>query len=164
MSAYITLPTPITDEQCLIDALADVGFGRTKIEVHPIAVPLVGYEGQQRGQLANIVIRRQHVGSASNDVGFQASATGYQAWISGYDSARFGTEWLGTLHDRYAVHWAAKLERMADEERRRQDEERKRLVEAQRAAVHEKARKLGYQVKETREGEKLRLVLVKRIY
>ncbi len=164
MSAYITLPTPITDEQCLLDALADVGFDRSKVEVHATAVKLVGFEGRQRGELANIVIRRQHVGSASNDVGFHASATGYQALISDYDSTRFGDVWLEELHGHYRIHWAAKIERMVAEERRRLEEERKRLVEAQRVAVHEKATKLGYQVKETREGEKLRLVLVKRIY
>lgn len=44
------------------------------------------------------------------------------------------------------------------------EEERQRLVEAQRKTVHEKAKKLGYQVKESREGETIRLVLVKRTY
>ena len=164
MSAYITLPTPITDEACLIEALADLGFDRSTVEVYPVAVPLVGYGGLGRGQDANVVIRREYIGALSNDLGFLVTATGYQALISDYDSTRFGKIWLEELHGHYQVHWAAKLERMAAEERRRQEEERKRLVEAQRVAVHEKAKKLGYQVKETREGEKLRLVLVKRIY
>ena len=164
MSAYITLPTPMTDEQCLLDALADLGFERSQVEVHATAAQLVGYWGDRREQLANVVIRRQHIGSASNDVGFRGSATGYQALISDYDRTRFGEVWLNELHARYQVHSAAKLERLAVEERRRLEEERKQLVEAQRVAVHEKAKKLGYQVKETREGDKLRMVLVKRIY
>jgi sulfatase maturation enzyme AslB (radical SAM superfamily) len=44
------------------------------------------------------------------------------------------------------------MERLAAEERQRMEEERKRLVEAQRVAVHEKAKKLGYQIKESRQG------------
>jgi len=38
------------------------------------------------------------------------------------------------------------------------------LVETQRQTVHDKARKLGYQVQEKREGDVLRLVLVKRVF
>jgi hypothetical protein len=164
VSAYITLMTPMTDQECLLAALADVGFNHTKVEVHATPVPLVGYTGDRRAQTANVVIRRQHVGGASNDVGFLATNTGYQAYVSGYDHPRFGTGWISQLHERYQQHSAAKLERLATEQRRLLEEERQKLVEAQRAAVHEKAKKLGYQVKESREGDTIRLVLVKRIY
>ena len=164
MSAYLTLRTPMTDRESLLAALADLGFDASKVEVQETPVNLVGYQGDRRKQVANIVIRRQYVGSASNDVGFLASATGYQAFVSGYDHPRFGQDWLGQLHSRYTVHHEAKLERIAAEERRRLEEERQRLVEAQRAAVYERARKMGYRVQETREGEAVRLVLVKRVY
>lgn len=164
MSAYITLLTPMTDQECLLAALADLGFDAAKIEVHATPVSLVGYAGDRRAQAANIVIRREHVGAASNDVGFLASATGYQAFVSGYDHPRFGAGWLTQLISRYQIHLTAKHERIAAEERRRLEEERQRVVEAQRQAVHERARKMGYQVQETREGEKIRLVLVKRTY
>lgn len=164
MSAYITLLTPMTDQECLLAALTDLGFDATKVEVHETPVNLVGYAGDRRAQTANIVIRRQHVGAASNDVGFLASATGYQAFVSGYDHPRFGSGWLTQLNARYQVLWTAKQERLAAEERRRLEEERQRVVEAQRVAVHERAKKLGYIVKEAREGDKIRLVLVKRSY
>lgn len=164
MSAYISLPTPMVDEECLVAALADVGFDRSKIEIHEDPVALVGYEGDRRTQRASIVIRRQHIGSASNDVGFLATPTGYQAFVSGYDHPRFGPRWLSELHQRYQARWTAKEAALAAEERRRVEEERQRLVEAQRLAVHEKARKLGYRVEETREGDSIRLVLVKRTY
>jgi hypothetical protein len=59
MSAYITLMTPMTDQECLLAALADVGFVRAKVEVHDSPVPLVGYEGASRAQTAHLVIRRQ---------------------------------------------------------------------------------------------------------
>ena len=38
------------------------------------------------------------------------------------------------------------------------------LVEAQRQSIHKKAKAMGYRVQETRQGDKLRLVLVKRVY
>lgn len=164
MSAYMTLLTPMTDQECLLAALADLGFDATKVEVHATPVNLVGYSGDRRAQTANIVIRRKHVGAASNDVGFLASVTGYQAFVSGYDHPRFGSGWLRQLNGRYQTYWAAKQERVAAEERRRLEEERRRIVEAQRQAVHERAKKMGYRVQETREGETLRMVLVKRTY
>jgi hypothetical protein len=164
MSAYMTLLTPMTDQGCLLAALADLGFDRTKAEVHAVPVHLEGYTGDRRSQTAHIIIRRQHVGAASNDVGFLASATGYQAFVSGFDHPRFGTGWLTQLNSRYQVHWSAQQARLAAEELRRLEEERQRVVEAQRRSVHERAKKLGYRVEETRVGETIRMVLVKRTY
>lgn len=164
MSAYLTLLTPMTDQECVLAALVDLGFEKTKVEVHETPVQLVGYAGDRRAQTANIIIRKQHVGVASNDVGFLATATGYQALVSGYDHPRFGSGWLSQLSQRYQVHADAKRERLAAEERQRLEEARQKLVEAQRQAVHERAKKLGYRVEEKREGDKLRLVLVKRTY
>jgi hypothetical protein len=160
----MTLLTPMTDQACLLAALADLGFDARKVEVHETPVNLVGYAGDRRTQTANIVIRRQHVGAASNDVGFLASVTGYQAFVSGYDHPRFGTGWLTQLSSCYQTHWSLKQERIVAEERRRLEEERQSLVEAQRQAVHERAKKMGYRVQETREGETIRMVLVKRTY
>ena len=164
MSAYITLLTPMTDQECLLAGLADLGFRQTMVEVHASPVPLVGYRGDQRANIASIVIRRQHVGPGSNDVGFVRTPTGFQAIVSDFDRPRFGNDWLATLNAAYTNHWAAKQERLAAEERRRVEEERQRLVEAQRQSVLAKARELGYHVKETREGDAIRLVLVKRTY
>ncbi|MCX4242518.1 DUF1257 domain-containing protein [Paraliomyxa miuraensis] len=164
MSAYITLMTPMTDEECLLEALAELGFDRSKVEVHATPVQLVGFAGDRRQRTANLVIRRQHVGSMSNDIGFLATATGYHAIVSDYDRAHHGQGWLAQLGARYQEHWNAKRERLAAEERRRLEAERQRVVEAQRAAIHERARKLFYRVEETRDGETIRLALVKRTY
>jgi hypothetical protein len=164
MSAYLTLLTPMTDQDCLLSALVDLGFDASMVEVHATPVQLVGYQGDQRIQTANIVIRRQNVGASSNDVGFLATATGYQALVSGYDHPRFGSEWIAQLSRCYEVHANAKKERAAAEERRRLEEERQKLVEAQRQAVRDRAKKMGYSVEEKREGDTIRLVLVKRVY
>jgi hypothetical protein len=164
MSAYITLATPMIDQDCLLSALAEVGLDRSKLEVHETPVNLVGYQGDSRIQTANIVIRRRHVGSASNDIGFLRTPTGYRAYVSGYDNQRHGNDWLARLKDHYYKHWAAKQARLAEEERRRVEAERARVVEAQRQSVYERAKKLGYRVKETKHGETIRLELVKRTY
>lgn len=164
MSAYLTLLTPMTDQECLLAALVDLGFDKTKVEVHATPVELVGYAGDRRAQVANIVIRRRHIGAASNDVGFLATSTGYQALVSDYDHPRFGASWITQLSQRYEAHSNAKKERIAAEELRRIEEERMRLVEAQRQAVLERAKKMGYRVEEKREGDKLRMILVKRTY
>jgi hypothetical protein len=164
MSAYMKLLTPITDLESLLAALTDLGFDAAKVEVHETPVSLIGYQGDQRIQTANVVIRRRYIGASSNDVGFLASSTGYQALVSDYDRSRFGTEWLTRLNNAYQTHWGAKQERLAAEERRRLEEERQRLVEAQRMAVNARAKKMGYRVQETRDGETIRLVLVKRTY
>jgi hypothetical protein len=164
MSAYLTLLTPMTDQECLLSTLNDLGFDQSKVEIHATPVQLVGYAGDRRAQTAHVVIRKQHVGTCSNDVGFLATATGYQALVSGYDHPRFGTQWIAQLNQRYQVHESAKKERLAAEELHRLEEERRKLVEAQRQAVYERAQKLGYRVEEKREGDKLRLILVKRTY
>lgn len=164
MSAYITLLTPMTDRACLLHALADLGFGPEKVEVHEGPVSLVGYQGDRRVQHAHVVIRRQHVGGASNDLGFMETKTGYQLIVSDYDQRKFGDTWLRELGERYAHHRRVQEERAAEEERRRIAEQRRALVETQRNAIHERAKKLGYRVEESREGEKVRLVLVKRVY
>ena len=160
MSAYITLMTPMTDEECLVAAIMDQGVAIASIERSASPVQLRGW---QSGRQANIVLRKEQTGDAYNDIGFLRTPTGYTAILSN-DYARFGPEWLSRVHSRYQYHEAAKLERAAAEERRRLEEERQKLVEAQRVAVQEKAKKLGYQVKESREGDTIRLVLVKRIY
>jgi hypothetical protein len=179
MSAYMKFATPMIDQECLLAALADIGFHRGQVEVHDAPVRLSGFEGLFRPQKAEIIIRRQYVSAASNDIGFRFTPTGYTAIVSDYDKRRFGPNWLTQLHEKYQVHEQRKIARLMEEARRaaeeearikaelemqRLEEERRRLVESQRQTVHEKARKLGYQVQEKREGDVLRLVLVKRVF
>jgi hypothetical protein len=169
----------MVDQDCLLQALADLGFTQDRVEVHPTAVPLVGYEGSRRQQRAHVVIRRHEVGTASNDIGFERTPTGFRTHVSDYDQRRYGGEWTRRLQARYEHHAAAKqaellrraretadleARRLAEIETRRLEEERRQLVDTQRRSIHEKARKLGYRVAETREGETVRLVLVKRVY
>lgn len=164
MSAYLTFGTPMIDEATLLEALADLGFDATRVEVHPTPVALVGYAGGARTAEANVVIRRRHLSSASNDVGFVATPTGYRAMVSDYDRGRFGETWLRELQACYEARHVERSARLAEEARKLAEETRRRLVASQRAAVIERAKGLGYAVHESRQGEAVRLVLVKRTY
>ncbi|TNE43161.1 MAG: hypothetical protein EP343_34710 [Deltaproteobacteria bacterium] len=164
MSAYIKLATPMIDHECLLDALADLGFGQGKLEIREETTTLEETRENQIQRPAEIIIRRQYLENASRDFKFQHSSTGYQAVVYDYDLSRFGKNWLRQLNELYQHHNRQKQERLAEEERQRLEEERQRLIETQRQTIHEKARKMGYRVKESRQGDKLRLVLVKRVY
>ena len=160
MSAYMTLATPMLDEECLVAAIVDQGFCEANILRSEFPVALRGW---QRGREANVVLPKEHTGDAYNDIGFLRGPIGYIAILSN-DYAQFGSEWLSRISARYQAHWSLKLERIAAEELRRLEEERQRVVEAQRLSVHERAKKMGYRVQETREGEMICMVLVKRTY
>jgi hypothetical protein len=174
MSAYITLATPLIDRDCLLAALADLGFPGPSVEVHEMPVALVGYEGALRPERAHLVIRRQHVGPESNDIGFEAAPTGFRAHISDFDRQRYGDGWLRQLHEHYGSHYAAaqtrrehesiEAARLAEIEARRREEQRRSVVAAQRQAILDKAEAMKYRVQETRQGDTIRLVLVKRVY
>ena len=87
MSHFVECETTFRDPQALVAALTECGFNESQIEVHEEEVPLYGYQGDERPQKAHIVIRRKHVGSGANDVGWEKQPDGsYTAWISEFDS------------------------------------------------------------------------------
>lgn len=83
MSKYLTFSDIIfKDEALLLAALAEVGF--TEAE-RGESLPLYGYRGDQRAERAQLVVRRRHIGPASNDLGFAHTEQGYTPIISEYD-------------------------------------------------------------------------------
>ena len=110
MSHFTTLATQITDLPSLTKALADKGF--MHVEIHEAPQHLHGYQGDVRKQTAEVIIRRQYVGSASNDMGFKRQENGtFEASISEHDRHKHSPQWLNELTQRYAYHVAtAKLE------------------------------------------------------
>lgn len=87
----------------LVKALADKGYKQP--EVHEEGVHLYGFQGDERPETAEIIIRRRHLSAASNDLGFKRQPDGnFQAIISSYDRHRFNEQWLGELMQRYAYH------------------------------------------------------------
>ena len=104
MSHFVECQTEFRDPQALIAALIECGFEESQIEVHDQAVPLYGYQGDVRPQKANIIIRREHVGTAANDVGWERLPDGtYRAWISEYDQRhRFDQAMQNRIRQEYA--------------------------------------------------------------
>jgi hypothetical protein len=103
MSAYSTNETQFKNKELLLQALAEMGFDASTVEVNETAQHLYGYHGDKRADTAEIIIRRKHIGSASNDIGFKLQSNGtYGAVISDYDSNRFNSAWRGKLTAAYA--------------------------------------------------------------
>lgn len=88
----------ITNQEVLLAALAEVGFGPGTVEIHDQTQPLYDYTGVQTHYLsgkasvpdtAHIIIRREHVGGAANDIGLLRKADGtFTAIVSEYDRSR----------------------------------------------------------------------------
>jgi hypothetical protein len=97
------MTTQITDPEALQSALADVGYDN--VEVHEEARPLYGYRGDMRDDRAHVIVRRQHIGRASNDIGFRREPDGrFLAVISEYDRRKHNEAWLGRVSARHAYH------------------------------------------------------------
>lgn len=103
MSHFTCIKTQIKHQDALLKALADFGF--KEVEVHETAQHLYGYQGDLRSQTAEVIIRRQYLGSASNDIGFKRQKDGqFEAIISEYDRHKYSQEWLNGLAQRYGYH------------------------------------------------------------
>ena len=90
MSAYKKIECEIVDKDCLLEALKLLGFS-PDVFVEP--EKLKGYRGDQRNEVANIVISREQVNKftgASNDIGFlwNDSANKYDFIVSDYDVSK----------------------------------------------------------------------------
>lgn len=110
MSHFNNFETEITDKEALLRALCrcdsrnGYAFQRNQIEDHNEATNLYGYQSDRRDQKAHVIIRRQHVGKCSNDLGFVKGENGnYNAVISDYDSGFYNKRWLGKLTTYYNV-------------------------------------------------------------
>ena len=107
MSKYATLEAQYKDRECLIAALAEMGY--KTVEVQDEAVNLYGYHGDLRPEKANVIVRRQYIGCAANDIGFIKNADGtYSAIISEYDQGKHNSQWLSDLKKHYSEKVVAK--------------------------------------------------------
>ncbi len=100
MSKYAELQTVLSNERFIAEALSDLGYAP---EVATEGRALVGYLGDERVERATIVIRRNQLDSASNDIGFARGPDGtFRAVISEYDrSIGFDDAWLGRVAQAY---------------------------------------------------------------
>lgn len=105
MSHFTRVRTRLRDADLLAAALTNVGFAQ--VEIHDEPQTLYGYRGDARPERAEIIVRRQHIGRASNDIGFARQPDGsFEAIISEYDRRRYDHRWLAQLTQAYG-HAAA---------------------------------------------------------
>ena len=121
MSKYLQFDEVVfKDRRLLLAALAELGFGTVEEGEN---LPLYGYQGDRRRETAAIVVRREHVGPASNDLGFARTEQGYVPIISEYDQSSL-------LDGRFLVRLrTAYSERVVEEVRRRLNGTTRRTVE-----------------------------------
>ncbi len=101
MSEYTVIDVEMNDGECIKAALKELGY---PCEVHEEAQHLHGYQGDKRVHKANIIVRRQHVGAAANDIGFLRKADGsYEMIISQYDrgATKQGNDFTQKLNQQY---------------------------------------------------------------
>ena len=121
MSKYLSFPDVIFKNRgLLLAALADLGYSQVE---EGEALSLFGYQGDRRPETAEIVVRRQHLGSASNDLGFVRTPAGYIPIVSEYDQRTLqGGHLIPKLRTAYN-------ERVVEEVRRRVHGTARRVVE-----------------------------------
>jgi hypothetical protein len=111
MSKYLAYPEIVfRDRLLLLASLTELGFAEIE---EGDDLPLYGYHGDRRSETASLVVRRRHIGSASNDLGFARTADGYFPVISEYDKS---TLLAGQFLPRLRVAYA---ERVVESVRRR---------------------------------------------
>jgi hypothetical protein len=103
MSRYLTYPEIVfRDRQLLLAALNALGFAEVE---EGEDLPLFGYHGDRRSETAALVVRRQHIGSGSNDLGFGKADSGYFPIISEFDKRTLlDGQFLPRLRVAYAEH------------------------------------------------------------
>jgi len=131
MSHYSEVDTAFRDQVCLVESLQEMGY---KVEVHEgEGANLYGYQGDRREQKANVIVSRQFVGRASNDLG-----------------------WKWNSNSRCFIQIVSEF----DAQTHRLDEGKLKQMYAEKKVV-KKALKLGYRVKRKVEEGVVQLLLMK---
>jgi hypothetical protein len=88
------------DRECLVAALGEMGY--TNVEVNDVPQTLFGYHNDARKEKANVIVRREHISSAANDLGFVKAEDGtYSAIVSSFDSGKHNAGWMTALKVAY---------------------------------------------------------------
>ena len=127
MSKYLVFEEyAFRDRRLLLAALADVGYAEVE---EGEALPLYGYQGDRRPETAQLVVRRRHLGLASNDLGFACTPRGYVPILSEYDQrVLHGGRLLVKLRTAYG-------ERVVNEVKRRLRGTARRTVDGDRIKI-----------------------------
>jgi hypothetical protein len=103
MSKYSSIDTCFDDQDALVEALKADGFQPLLATDQVAGDPLTGYQGDQRQDRAHVIIPRQQIGGASNDIGFRRGTDGtFRAVISEFDKGcGRDDQWLGKIRQRF---------------------------------------------------------------
>ena len=110
MSAFVDVDVEIKNETALVNALRRMGYeqlrhGRQK---------LVGYQGDQRKEEADIVVDRRHLTSASNDLGFRKEEGGkWKMIISEYDKSALSRKHEGGFEKQFKSAYSVEVSKLA---------------------------------------------------
>jgi hypothetical protein len=142
---WVESHAPILDTTLLVEALEELGV-----------------EYQDLGNLIAVKAAMNRYREAPQFVQRQG------AWVLRHGAITSHTRWAKKFADTLSAVERRRQEQIEEELRRQQEarerDARRQLVERRRAAIVENAEKLGYEVTEKREGEQVRLVLVRRTY
>ena len=110
MSKYLSYADVcFRDRKLLLAAIADLGYADVE---EGEALALYGYQGDRRAETAEIVVRRRHIGSASNDVGFARTPRGYVPIVSEFDARTLhGGQFLVRLRTAYGERVVGEVQR-----------------------------------------------------
>jgi len=167
MSAVVKTLTPFVSRELLLEALDALGVSYT-CEQNQIVTDRKDYYGYQIFSYSHGSGKYIFQHDSSADVG--SRWTPYP-WGANFKEWTTISSFLGAVESEYKNAYTRLVERAEEEKRleiaRRlaEEEEKKRqFIERQKQAILEKAKENGYSVKETKQGEKIHLVLVRTVY
>ena len=100
LSKYTRQKSTYNDRDCLVEALHEMGYA--DVEIYDEAVNLIGYQADVRPEKANVIVRRNYISPAANDLGFVRESDGtYSAIVSDYDRHKHGAKWMTGLKVAY---------------------------------------------------------------
>ena len=150
MSTRIKTATMFTDAECLKQAIEDTGVKVILSTSKSITVDRTDFFGNQEFVLINGKFSYSHYS--------------HDGWGQRYRNYKPTATWLSEVSERYKVRYQEKLDRIAEEERRREEERLRKLVQSRCDEIKAKAKEEGYYIKETEEEGTIRLVLVRTTY
>jgi len=156
MSAVIKTVTPFTSQDLLLEALDELGVG-CRVEGNQIITDRQDYYGHQIFELSNNGAFHFQHDSSAEITNYRWRAINFREW-------KTVTHFLEAVDQAYKNAYGRMLDQLAEEERLREEEKKRKYVEDVRQETIARAQAQGYAIKETKQGEKIQLVLTRTIY
>jgi hypothetical protein len=107
MSKYLKVQCQYNSREHLRAALKAAGIEFEETRIGQPESHLVGYHGDEREETATFIVRRAHIGSSSNDLGWHWNGKAFEEIVSQFDSGRPETTKIrDSIRKEYAVSFA----------------------------------------------------------